>query len=113
MPRFVVVLSLAAVLAVAASADAQYFGRNKVHYDRLDFRVLTTEHFDIYYYDEEEEATRHAARMAERWYTRFSTLLDHAFSQRQAVVLYASHPHFAQTNLTRGTPGEGIGGFTE
>jgi len=113
MPRSVVVLSLAAVFAVAASANAQYFGRNKVHYDRLDFRVLQTEHFDIYYYDEEEEATRHAARMAERWYSRFSTLLDHTFTQRQALVLYASHPHFTQTNLTSGTPGEGIGGFTE
>jgi hypothetical protein len=113
MPRFVVVLSLAAVLTVAASADAQYFGRNKVHYDRLEFQVLQTEHFDIYYYEEEAEATRHAARMAERWYARFSTLLDHRFNQRQALVLYASHPHFSQTNLTAGTPGEGIGGFTE
>jgi hypothetical protein len=100
-------------LTAATSADAQYFGRNKVHYDRLDFRVLQTEHFDVYYYLEEEEATRHAARMAERWYERFSTLFDHRFNERQALVLYASHPHFAQTNLTSGTPGEGIGGFTE
>ena len=113
MPRSVVVLSLAAVLTAAASAEAQYFGRNKVHYDRLDFAVLQTEHFDIYYYAEEQEATRHAARMAERWYARFSALLDHRFNQRQALVLYASHPHFTQTNLTAGTPGEGIGGFTE
>jgi Tol biopolymer transport system component len=113
MPRSVVVLSLAALFLVAASANAQYFGRNKVHYDRLDFEVLQTEHFDIYYYDEEEEATRHAARMAERWYARFSTLLDHRFNQRQTLVLYASHPHFSQTNLTAGTPGEGVGGFTE
>ena len=113
MPRSVVVLSLAAIVIVAASAEAQYFGRNKVHYDRLDFRVLQTEHFDIYYYEEEEDATRHAARMAERWYARFSTLLDHRFNQRQALVVYASHPHFSQTNLTAGTPGEGVGGFTE
>ena len=113
MPRSVVGLSLAAMLLAAAPADAQYFGRNKVQYDRLDFRVLRTEHFDIYYYAEEEAATRHAARMAERWYARFSTLLDHRFNERQTVVLYASHPHFTQTNLTAGTPGEGIGGFTE
>ena len=113
MPRSVVVLSFLAALLAAAPAHAQYFGRNKVHYDRLDFRVLQTEHFDIYYYDEEAEATRHAARMAERWYARFSTLLGHAFNERQVLVLYASHPHFSQTNLTGGSPGEGIGGFTE
>jgi hypothetical protein len=113
MPRLVVVLSALAVLAAAYPAHAQYFGRNKVHYDRLDFRVLRTEHFDIHYYDDEEEATRLAARMAERWYARFSVLLDHTFGERQVLVLYASHPHFTQTNLSAGSPGEGVGGFTE
>jgi Tol biopolymer transport system component len=112
MPRLAVLSALAVLLAVAP-AHAQYFGRNKVHYDRLDFRVLRTEHFDIHYYDEEEEAVRLAARMAERWYTRLSVLLDHTFSERQVLVLYASHPHFSQTNLTSGSPGEGVGGFTE
>jgi Tol biopolymer transport system component len=107
------VVCLLTVVAVARPAEAQYFGRNKVHYDRLDFRVLQTDHFDIYYYAEEEQATRHAARMAERWYTRFSRLLDHAFTQRQPIVLYASHPHFAQTNVTPSAPGEGTGGLTE
>ena len=115
MPRLAVVLTaaVAGMLSSAAPAHAQYFGRNKVHYDRLDFRVLRTEHFDIHYYDEEAEATRHAARMAERWYARFSALLGHTFSGRQVLVLYESHPHFAQTNLAAGSPGEGVGGFTE
>ena len=113
MARYVaVVVSLSALLFGVGAAEAQ-FGRNKVHYDRLEFRLLATEHFDIYYYPEEEEATRHAARMAERWYARFSRLLGHKFDRRQVLVLYASHPHFSQTNLTPGSPGEGTGGFTE
>ena len=109
----VAVVSLFALLAAASGADAQYFGRNKVHYDRLDFRLLQTDHFDIHYYAEEEAATRHAARMAERWYARLSRILGHTFPKRQPLILYASHPHFSQTNLTPGSPGEGIGGFTE
>src|SRR5687767_15753451 len=115
MPRLAVVWSTLVVCLSAAPvpAEAQYFGRNKVHYDRLDFRVLRTEHFDVHYYDEEAEAAGHAARMAERWYVRFSTLLNHQFADRQVLVLYASHPHFTQTNLTSGSPGEGVGGFTE
>ena len=108
-----VVVCLVAVLASAAPAEAQYFGRNKVRYEALDFRVLQTDHFDIYYYPEEEEATRHAARMAERWYLRFSRVLRHTFSRRQTLVLYASHPHFGQTNVTPGSPSEGTGGLTE
>src|SRR5687767_11416866 len=115
MPRLAVVWSTLVVCLSAAPvpAEAQYFGRNKVHYDRLDFRVLQTDHFDIYYYAEEEQATRHAARMAERWYARFSRLLDHTFARRQPIVLYASHPHFTQTNVTPSSPSEGTGGLTE
>ena len=114
MVRFAaVVVCLFTLVATAGPAEAQYFGRNKVRYDHLDFRVLKTDHFDIYYYPEEEEATRHAARMAERWYTRFSQVLHHSFSRRQTLVLYASHPHFGQTNVTPSSPTEGTGGLTE
>ena len=114
MVRFAaVVVCLFTLVATTGPAEAQYFGRNKVRYDHLDFRVLQTEHFDIYYYPEEEEATRHAARMAERWYTRFSRVLHHSFSRRQTLVLYAGHPHFGQTNVTPASPTEGTGGLTE
>ena len=106
-------VSVILIVLAPGAAHAQYFGRNKVHYDRLDFRLLQTDHFDIYYYAEEEAATRHAARMAERWYARFSRVLGHTFDRRQPLILYSSHPHFAQTNLTAGSPGEGTGGFTE
>jgi Tol biopolymer transport system component len=113
MRWFVLPLVLCAVLSGAGTAEAQYFGRNKVYYDQLDFRLLQTEHFDIYYYQEEAAATRQAARMAERWYARYSRLFDHTFTQRQPLILYASHPHFAQTNVTPGAVSEGTGGFTE
>ena len=103
----------ATLLMYPASARAQYFGRNKVQNTRLEFRTLRTEHFDIYYYPEEENVTRQAARMAERWYARYSELLDHTFTRRQPIVLYASHPEFAQTNVNPGTISEGTGGFTE
>jgi Tol biopolymer transport system component len=107
-----VLVSLAVLLVAAHSAEAQ-FGRNKVRYNRFDFRVIQTEHFDIYYYAEEEAATRYAARMAERWYARFSRLFNHSFARRQPLVLYANHPHFTQTNVTSAVPSESTGGLTE
>ncbi|HEU0076175.1 MAG TPA: hypothetical protein VFQ76_00925, partial [Longimicrobiaceae bacterium] len=99
--------------ASAHPAAAQYFGRNKVQYERFDFRVMKTEHFDVYFYPEEEAAARDAARMAERWYARLSGLLDHRFEQRQPLILYASHPHFQQTAALGGEIGDGTGGVTE
>ena len=97
----------------ASPIDAQYFGRNKVQYESFDFRVLKTEHFDIYFYPPEEAAAVHAARMSERWYARLSSILDHELSGRQPLILYASAPEFQQTNAVGGTLGEGTGGVTE
>ena len=112
--RFVILLFAASLAAPgAASAQGDYFGQNKVQYRDFDFKVLKTEHFDIYYYPEEEAAVRIAARMAERWYSRLSQLLVHELRGRQPLILYASGPHFRQTNTIQGGIGEGTGGVTE
>src|SRR5215218_1536570 len=101
------------VALLTPPASAQYFGRNKVQYKKLDFQVLKTEHFDIYYYPEEREGIDIAAGMAERWRSRLGQLLSHDLSGRQPLVLYASHPDFEQTNTIQGELGEGTGGVTE
>jgi Tol biopolymer transport system component len=112
--RLRLVAAVAAALTLSApAARAQYFGQNKVQYRDFDFQVMKTRQFDIYYYPEEKEAVTDAARMAERWYTRLSRLLNHQFLARQPIVLYASHTHFEQTNTLSGFIGEGTGGVTE
>src|SRR4029453_1260626 len=97
----------------ASLAQGGYFGGNKVQYRDFKFQVLKTDHFDVYYYPEEEQAARMASRMAERWYARLSTLLNHDLHGRQPLILYASGPHFRQTNAIEGERGEGPGGVTE
>jgi Tol biopolymer transport system component len=99
--------------AVVPPASAEYFGRNKVQYEKLDFSILKTQHFDIYYYETERDAAVQAGQLAERWYKRLAHVLDHQLSQRQPIILYASHPHFEQTNVISGEIGEGTGGVTE
>src|SRR5712691_1472201 len=94
-------------------ASAQQFGRNKVEYINFDFKVLDTEHFAVYYYSSEETSARLAARLAERWYARYSRVLGHSLRGRQPLILYGSQPEFAQTNVIGGLISEGIGGVTE
>ncbi len=111
--RYAAALVTLFCLLASSTTSAQYFGRNKVQYEKFDFKVLTTEHFDIYFYPEEEAAVRLAAQMAERWYARLSKLLNHQLNGRQPLILYAAHPHFQQTNILSGEIGEGTGGVTE
>jgi len=106
---------IAAALALfgAAPLAAQYFGQNKVQYQAFDFRIIQTEHFEVYYYPAERTAALDAARMAERWYARLSRILHHQFQGRKPIILYASQSDFQQTNTTSEDLGEGTGGFTE
>src|SRR5436305_10434886 len=111
--RTLLVAAAALGLLVASPASAQYFGRNKVQYKKLDFQILKTEHFDIYYYPDERDGIDIAARMAERWRVRLGRILGHELRGRQPLVLYASHPDFEQTNAIYGELSEGTGGVTE
>lgn len=106
-------LVVLAVLAIPDQASGQFFGRNKVQYRSFDFKVIETEHFDVYFYEEEREAALDAARMVERAYARLSRILQHEFREKKPIILYASHSEFQQTNALSGHIDEGTGGVTE
>ena len=107
-----------ALLTVLAAApfsviEAQYFGRNKVQYEQFDFRILTTPHFLLHFYPEEEVPARDMARMAERWNTRLSGIFNRQLTKKKPILLYANHPDFQQTNAVMEQLSEGTGGVTE
>jgi Tol biopolymer transport system component len=110
--------SLAAAFAVALTctvaprAEAQYFGRNKVQYEKMDFRVLLTSHYDVHFYPAESLAVADAARMAERWHARHKALFGIDFA-KNPLIFYADHPDFQQSNVIEQTISEGTGGVTE
>jgi Tol biopolymer transport system component len=111
--RFIAGLALVLAAGAPSAASAQtYFGQNQVQYDKFDWYILETEHFLIYYYPEERQATYQAARMAERAYARLSRVLDHQFREKKPIVLFASRTDFGQNNVT-GDLGEGTAGVTE
>ncbi len=111
-------LGVAALLAGAAAPlhtplEAQYFGQNRVRWERFDVRVLRTAHFDIHFDRAAEPTVRETARKAERWYARLSALLGHEFTARKPLILYTNHPDFQQTTLADAPLGEGTRGFAE
>ncbi|HXY39208.1 MAG TPA: hypothetical protein VEQ10_06035 [Vicinamibacteria bacterium] len=109
-----VALAAAVILILVSepAAHAQYFGQNQVQYRHFDFKILKTQHFDIYYYPEEKATAEYLGRIGERWWVRLSKLFNHTIRSRQPVMLYASASDFRQTNVVQGI-GEGTGGVTE
>src|ERR1041385_2679752 len=102
-----------ALAGIASSAAGQsYFGQNKVQYDKFRWKVLETEHFQLFYYPSELRAATDAGRMAERSYARLALVLGHQFREKKPIMLFSSRTDFGQNNVT-GDLGEGTGGVTE
>jgi len=109
-------ITAAALLLLAALAgplQAQQFGRNKVQYDRFEWTILTTEHFDVYYYDDSADVADAVALMVEQAYEDYRKVLGHDLTTVIPVIVYASHNDFQQTNVSLTHVGESVGGFTE
>ncbi len=113
--RLATALAVAAALVAAPAAQlpAQgYFGQNHVQYDRFDWKVLETEHFQVHFYQGLEETARIAGQMAERTYARLSRVLGHEFREKKPIIVFGSRTDFAQNNIF-GDLGEGTGGVTD
>lgn len=103
---------------VPAGASAQlwvnpYYGKNKVRYDRFDWLVYSTDHFDILFYPEIEPHLERVASYAESAYQQVSSDLKHDLAFKVPLVLYKTHSEFEQTNLFPGFLPEGVAAFTE
>jgi hypothetical protein len=96
-----------------ASAQFFSFGRNKVQYTDFDWHILSTEHFDIYYYPEMKDLVGRGAFLAEESYGVLAQRFNHNVLNRIPLILYSSHLHFEQSNTIPDFIPEGVGGFTE
>jgi hypothetical protein len=105
---------LLAALVVPATASAQfYFGKNKVQYTAFDWQVMTTDHFRVYFYAEEEQLAQTAAKLAETSYDVLSEKFNHEIPEPVPFIIYSSPLYFSQTNVIPGLLPESVGGFTE
>ncbi|MFC1583177.1 BamA/TamA family outer membrane protein [Candidatus Neomarinimicrobiota bacterium] len=111
--RQIVRLVWASLLAASTLYGQFYFGRNKIQYEQFNWQVLTTPHFQIYYYSAEEELARASAYWAEDAYTEFEQKFNHTLGRKVPLVIYSNHLHFQQTNITPYLLPEGVGGFFE
>jgi Tol biopolymer transport system component len=96
-----------------AASAAQYFGANKIQYKAQNFRILSTEHFDVYFHLANRDAADLAAALAERWRERLTHFFNHELTGRQPLVMYNSHVDFEQTLIVDSLIDTGTRGFTE
>ena len=100
----------------AASAQTQmvpYFGKNNIHYDKFEWHIYVTDHFEIYYYPELEQHLERVAGYAESAYQQISADLKHDLSAKIQLILFKTHSEFEQQNIEPAAGTEGVGAFAE
>ena len=110
-------LALFLAVTAAGTAGAQqfatYWGKNRVKYDKFEWHIYTTDHFDIYYYPELEEHLERVAGYAESAYQQISADLRHDLPFSPQLIVYKTHSEFEQQNIFPGQSPEGVGAFAE
>ena len=100
-------------LAAAQTPFYPYYNKNNVHYDRFDWHIYTTDHFEIYYYPELEHHLERVTSYAESAYQKVSSDLKHDLSFKVPLILFKTHSEFEQENVEPGAGQEGVGAFAE
>jgi Tol biopolymer transport system component len=107
------VAALLLMAAFAPAASAQYFGQNKVQYEPRQWKSITSDHFDVYFYGSLDSLAMRVLDLAEKTNQVLSKRMGHQLGRRVPIILYGSHNDFAQTNVTPELIDAGTGGFTE
>jgi Tol biopolymer transport system component len=100
-------------LLLSTISRAQYFGRTKVNYRKLNFQVLESPHFDLYHYLQNNTNRNRFLQDAEQWYQMHQAVLADTFKEKNPIIFYSTHADFQQTNAIDELIGVGTGGVTE
>lgn len=85
-----------------------YYGKNFIHYDNFKWKVYSTEHFDIYFYEAERFALPMVAGVAEEAYQRVKDIMQIDVPFRIPLIFFRNQAEFEQlsyVDISEGTLG--------
>jgi Tol biopolymer transport system component len=85
----------------------------KVNWEEINWQLLKSEHFDIYFPEGYNLLAERTREYAEEANILLSRKLKHRLSMVTPIFVYPSHGHFQSTNIIPFAIDEGTGGFTE
>ncbi|PWJ39303.1 hypothetical protein [Sediminitomix flava] len=114
-PKKIIYSLLILFLPIAASAQFntdEKFGKNRIQYDKFNWRMVSTAHFEIYYYDGGYTTARITAKYAEEEFNRITDLIGFAPYTKTKLLLYNSVDDLKQSNIGINQQGFAFSGQT-
>ncbi|MBF8963459.1 hypothetical protein I0P70_09390 [Pontibacter sp. FD36] len=103
--RFTIRLLLLFLCCVAAGEVAmaqpnvQTFGRSRIQYKNFDWKLYSTQNFNIYFYAGGDQSARNAAEYAERELKRITSFIGYYPYSKITLIVYNSMTDLKQSNI--------------
>ncbi|HMF70274.1 MAG TPA: hypothetical protein VK616_02305, partial [Flavitalea sp.] len=95
--------TLALIFFGSLEANAQYipevFGKNRIQYRQFNWQYLSSENFDVYYYDARKAVAQNSLEFLEAEFDRITDLIGYPPYFKTKVFLYNSLADLRQSNV--------------
>lgn len=102
-----------AITLVEAQVTREQFGKNRLQYKLFDWRYLSSDNFDIYYYYGGEDIAKQGAEFLEDEFERITDILGYSPYTKTRIFLYNSSGDLMQSNVGVNENYYTVGGQTD
>lgn len=94
-----VILLLLASMPVQAQLAPEPFGKNRIQYKKFEWEFISTQNFNVYYYDGSKANAQLTAEYAEKELKRITSLIGYFPYSKTTLILYTSIADLRQSNI--------------
>lgn len=110
---FLVLIATICFNEVRAQHASERFGKNRVQYKQFRWNYLSSENFDVYFYDDRKRVAQEALDYLEKEFDRITDLIGFYPYQKTKVFLYSSVADLQQSNIGLNKQQFSAGGETD
>ena len=112
--RILVTIYAIGVFSLSHGQQArEVFGKNRIQYKQFNWQYLSSENFDVYYYDDRRKVATEAIQYLEGEFDRVTDLIGYPPYLKTKVFLYNSITDLQQSNIGLNNTQYNVGGETE
>jgi hypothetical protein len=114
LSRFVAaIVFLNFFLTANAQVNTVEFGKNRVQYQKFDWKYYQTENFNSYFSQDGLELGKYVAQVAEKELPQLEEFIEYGLQRRANVAIYNNFDEMYQSNIGLGIDWQGTGGVTK
>ncbi len=107
------VFSICIVSHAVAQVNAVEYGKNRVQYQKFDWKFYQTDNFNTYFNQNGQEIAKYVAQVAEKELPQLEEFIEYGMQRRANIALYSSFDEMYQSNIGIGIDWQNTGGVTK